>query len=107
VLEGLLDYERAGRKSAAVTKARERAEEYLTERRMFRSLRAGKIIAKRSLRFSYPPSWHYDVVRGLDYLRNAGINPDGRAAEAIEVVIARRHQNGRWPLNSAIPNVFH
>jgi hypothetical protein len=39
VLEGLLDYERAGRKSAAVTKARKRAENYLLERRMFRSLR--------------------------------------------------------------------
>ncbi len=41
VLEGLLDYERAGRKSAAVTKARKRAENYLLERRMFRSLRTG------------------------------------------------------------------
>jgi hypothetical protein len=35
VLEGLLDYERAGRKSAAVTQARKRAENYLLERRMF------------------------------------------------------------------------
>ena len=47
VLEGLLDYERAGRKSAAVTRARKRAENYLLERRMFRSFRAGKIIQKR------------------------------------------------------------
>ena len=31
VLEGLLEYERAGRKSAAITKARERAENYLLE----------------------------------------------------------------------------
>src|SRR5208283_2560551 len=31
VLEGLLDYQRAGRKSAAVTKARKRAENYLLE----------------------------------------------------------------------------
>src|SRR6202167_2121897 len=38
VLEGLLDYERAGRKSVAVTKARKRAENYLFERRMLRSL---------------------------------------------------------------------
>ena len=47
VLEGLLDYERAGRKSAAVTKARKRAENYLLERRIFRSLRSGEIIDKR------------------------------------------------------------
>jgi hypothetical protein len=103
VLEGLLDYERAGRKSAAVTKARRRAENYLLERRMFRSLRTGDVIDKRWLRFSFPPFWHYDVLRGLDYLRNAGIKPDSRVSEAIETVIERRHQNGRWPLNLLHP----
>jgi hypothetical protein len=99
VLEGLLDYERAGRKSAAVTKARKRAENYLLERRMFRSLRTGEVIDKRWLRFSFPTFWHYDVLRGLDYLRNAGVKPDRRVREAVETVIERRHQNGRWPLN--------
>jgi hypothetical protein len=99
VLEGLLGYERAGRKSAAVTRARKRAENYLLERRMFRSLRTGEVIDKRWLRFSFPTFWHYDVLRGLDYLRNAGIKPDSRVSEAIEIVINRRHQNGRWPLN--------
>jgi hypothetical protein len=103
VLEGLLEYERAGRKSAAVAKARKRAENYLLERRMFRSLRTGKIIDKRWLRFSYPPLWHYDVLRGLDYLRNVGMKPDTRVREAIQAVMARRHQNGRWPLNLLHP----
>jgi hypothetical protein len=102
-LEGLVDYERAGRKSAAVTKARKRGENYLLERRMFRSLRTGEVIDKRWLRFSFPTFWHYDVLRGLDYLRNAGVKPDGRVDEAIEVVIKRRHQNGRWPLNLLHP----
>jgi len=103
VLDGLLEYERAGRKSAAVTKARKRAENYLLERRMFRSLRTGGAINKRWLRFSFPTFWHYDVLRGLDYLRNAGIKPDSRVDEAIEIVIERRHQNGRWPLNLLHP----
>jgi hypothetical protein len=107
VLEGLLAYERArrktGSKAAAITKARKRAETYLLERHMFRSLRTGKIINKRWLRFSYPTHWHYDVLRGLDYLREAGIKPDSRIDEAIQVVIKRRHQNGRWPLNLLHP----
>jgi hypothetical protein len=103
VLEGLLDYQRAGRKSAAVAKARKRAENYLLDRRMFRSLRTGEVIDKRWLRFSYPPFWHYDVLRGLDYLRSAGLKPDSRIAEAIEIVGKRRHQNGRWPLNLLHP----
>src|SRR5215469_2243690 len=99
VLEGLLAYEGAGRKSAAVAKARRRAENYLLERRMMRSLRTGEVLDERWLRFSFPMFWHYDVLRGLDYLRKAGIKPDRRAAEGVETVIKRRHQNGRWPLN--------
>lgn len=99
VLEGLLAYERAGRKSRAITNARKRAEKYLLERRMFRGLRSGEVIDERWLRFSFPTFWHYDVLRGLDYLRNAGVKPDDRAREAVEIVIQRRHQNGRWPLN--------
>jgi hypothetical protein len=103
VLEGLLDYEQAGRRSAAVTKARKRAENHLLERHMFRSLRTGETIDKRWLRFSFPTFWHYDVLRGLDYLRNAGIKPDARISDAIQIVIKRRHQNGRWPLNLLHP----
>ena len=99
VLEGLLAYERAGRKSVAVTKARKRGENYLLDRELFRSLRTGKVIDERWLRFSFPTFWHYDVLRGLDYLRNAGVNPDRRVRKAIDTVIKRRHQNGRWPLN--------
>ena len=103
VLEGLLEYERAGRKSAAVTQARKRAENYILDRGMFRSLRTGEVIEKRWLRFAFPPFWHYDVLRGLDYLRNAGITPDNRVSDAIEIVMKRPHQNGRWPLNLLHP----
>ena len=66
---------------------------------MFRSLRTGEVIDERWLRFFFPTFWHYDILRGLDYLRNGGIKPDRRVREAMEVVIHRRHQNGRWPLN--------
>ncbi|MFZ1939458.1 MAG: hypothetical protein WBA18_20275 [Terracidiphilus sp.] len=99
VLEGLLAYERAMRSSPAVTRARKRGEKYLLERRMFHSLRTGEVIDERWLRFSFPTYWHYDVLRGLDYLRNAGVKPDSRVREALETVIKRRQHNGRWPLN--------
>ena len=42
-------------------------------------------------------------MRGLDYLRDAGATPDSRVHDAIEIVIERRHQNGRWPLNLVHP----
>jgi hypothetical protein len=99
VLEGLLAYERGGRKRAAVISARKKGEKYLLDRGMFRSLRTGEVIDERWLRFSFPTFWHYDVLRGLDYLRSAEIKPDQRVREAVEIVIKRGHQNGRWPLN--------
>jgi hypothetical protein len=103
VLEGLLEYEKARAATTAVAAARSRAHEYLLERRMFRSLSSGEVIDKHWLRFAFPSTWHYDVLRGLDYLRNAGVAPDERVAEAIGVVEQRRHQNGLWPLNTLHP----
>ena len=99
VLDGLLEYEKAEGPSTAITKARTRGQNYLLERRLFRSLRSGEVIDRRWMRFAFPTRCYYDVLRGLDYLRRAGVKPDERAAEAIQVVTLRRHQNGRWPLN--------
>ncbi len=99
VLEGLLEYERAWGDTIAVTAARLKAHEYLLERRMFRRLSTGEIIDRKWTRFAFPTVWHYDVLRGLDYLRSADLKPDERVAEAIGIVEARRHQNGRWPMN--------
>lgn len=99
VLEGLLEYERAWGSNAEVTAARAKAQEYLLERRMFRRLSNGEIVNRKWMRFTFPTMWHYDILRGLEYLRSAGVEPDDRVDEAVEVVKARRHQNGRWPMN--------
>ena len=71
---------------------------------MFRRLTTGEIVDRRWTRFSFPTMWHYDVLRGLDYLVSAGVEPDERVAEAIGIVEARRHQNGRWPMNHLHPD---
>ena len=96
VLEGLLEYERAKGATPAVTAARARGEAYLLERRMFRTLSSGEVINRDWTRFSFPPGYHYDVLRGLDYLRSAGVEPDDRIAEAIELVQKTRRSDGRW-----------
>jgi len=107
VLEGLLEYENAKGFNGVVTEARILAREYLLDRRMFRSLSSGEVIDRKWMRFSFPPTWHYDVLRGLDYLRSAGVEPDERVAEAVAVVAKRQHQNGRWPLNNLHPDRVH
>jgi len=104
VLEGLLQYEKARGATTTVTDARLRGHEYLLDRRLFRSLSSGEVIDRNWTRFSFPTVWYYDVLRGLDYLRSAGVEADERAAEAIELVKKRRHQNGRWPMNALRPD---
>ena len=59
------------------------------------------------LRFSFPTWWHYDVLRGLDYLRDAEVQPDERMAEAIGVVEDDRDPDGRWPLGNVYPGESH
>ncbi|MGF1622801.1 MAG: squalene cyclase [Rhodomicrobiaceae bacterium] len=99
VLEGLLEYEKTRGPSPTVTQARGRGQEYLLERRMFRSLTSGEIINERWTQFSFPVVWVYDILRGLDYLRSTGVPPDERVAEAVALVAGRRQPDGRWPLD--------
>ena len=112
VLEALLEHERAGGAPQAVTGARFRGQEYLLERGLMRRRSTGAVIERdrkggASWRhFAFPAWWHYDVLRGLDYLRRAGVTPDERVAEAIELVTSKRDGDGRWPLETRYPGVM-
>ena len=109
VLEALLEYDRAAGGIPAVTGARLRGQEYLLERRLFRRRSTGEVIERDRkggaawTRFAFPTWWHYDVLRGLEYLRRAGVAPDERVAEAIDLVASKRHDDGRWPLETRYP----
>jgi hypothetical protein len=107
VLDGLLEYERVAGASPALSEARQRAQEYLLERQLFRSRSTGAVIREDWLEFSFPPRWHYDVLRGLDYLRRAGVGHEPRLAEALEMVARRRDASGRWPLENPHPGKPH
>ncbi len=104
VLEALLEHERVGGGSPEVPDARLRGQEYLLERRLFRRLSTGDAIERDCkgdtvwTRFAFPTWWHYDVLRALEYLRSAGLTPDERVAEAVDLVASKRDDEGRWPL---------
>jgi len=112
VLEALLAYERVGDGTPEVTEARLRGQEYLLERRLFRRRSTGEAIARDRkggaewTRFAFPTWWHYDVLRGLEYLRGVGVKPDERVAEAIDLVASKRDGDGRWPLETRYPGVM-
>jgi hypothetical protein len=98
VLEALLEVERAGGTDAEVRAARLRGQEYLLERHLLRRRSTGEIIDAGWTRLSFPHWWHYDVLRGLHYLRRAGAAPDERVAEAVGLVARKCDASGRWLL---------
>jgi hypothetical protein len=112
VLEALLEYERAGNGTPAVTEARLRGQEYLLERQLFRRRSTGEAIERDRkgngswIRFAFPTWWHYDVLRGLEYLRSAGVVPDERMTEAIKLVASKCDDDGRWLLETRYPGVM-
>lgn len=106
VLEGLLEYERAGG-TKPVADARQRGEEYLLARSLFRRASTGEVVDPDWLQFSFPAQWHYDVLRGLDYFRSADDIPDPRLSEAVEQVRAKQHPGGSWLLENTHPGLAH
>lgn len=106
VLEGLLAYERSGG-SQDVRVARDRGEEYLLARRLLRRLSTGEVVNPAFETFSFPPQWHYDVLRALDYFRDVGGAPDPRLRDAIELLRSRQRPSGRWPLEAPHPGLIH
>lgn len=107
VLEGLLAFEEAYGARPAVTDARHLGHEYLLERRLLRRLSTGEIINSAWTRFAFPPLWHYDVLRALDYFRSATVTPDPRVEEAVRCVRDRRQQGGRWLLDVRHPDTLY
>ena len=101
VLEGLRHYElQRGRALREVRAAQRRGREFLLVHRLFRSHRTGRIIKPEFTRFSFPPRWHYDVLRALDYFQAVRAPRDPRLSDAIEIVLQHRRPDGRWPLQN-------
>ena len=99
VLEGLLEYERAVGSAPEIAAARRRGDEYLLERALFRRRSTGEVANPAFLTFGFPPRFHYDVLRALDYFRAAGAPPDPRMDDAVHAVERSRQADGRWLLD--------
>jgi hypothetical protein len=109
VLEALLAYELAFGARDDHTTARTRGERYLLDRQLFKRRSTGEpILIDRThgddfTQFAFPTWWHYDVLRGLDYLRAAGVKPDEQVADAIALVRSKQQADDRWLLDVRYP----
>jgi hypothetical protein len=102
VLEGLRHFQlHRGREVLEVRDAQGRGREFLLVHRLFRSHRTGEIIKPVFTRFSFPPRWHYDILRALDYFQAVNAPRDPRLAEAIDIVRSSQRKDGRWSLQQS------
>lgn len=109
VLEGITEYERSGyryRRDDLVA-ARATCMEFLLRHRLFRSERTGRPITGDVTRLHHPPRWHYDVLRGLDALADAGRPDDPRMDDALTLLLGRRRPDGLWAANKGYPGATH
>lgn len=105
VLEGLLEYERAVGGAPEITAARQRGEQYFLKRALMRRLSTGEVVNPEFLQCAFPPRYHYDVLRALDYFRSAAIHdkvqPDARLSDAVHLLESKRQPDGRWLLEAS------
>ncbi|HTS29244.1 MAG TPA: hypothetical protein VMH81_25400 [Bryobacteraceae bacterium] len=106
-LEALHDYGTLRpRLAGPAMEAQARGREFLLAHRMYRSHRTGEVVKDQMTRFPFPPRWHYDVLRGLDYFQNCHAPRDARLEDAIGLVEKRRQRDGVWLLASGYRGVI-
>ncbi|HEU4666518.1 MAG TPA: hypothetical protein VFS79_02560 [Arthrobacter sp.] len=95
VLEALLAYRRAGG-SVDVRDASSGGEAFFLAHHLYRSHRTGEIVNESFARFPFPPQWHFDVLRGLEYFRASGAACDPSLQDAVDGIRGARNQDGLW-----------
>ena len=81
-----------------VSASMSRGWEFLFQHRMYRSHRTGDLVNPAFTKLSFPPRWHYDMLRGLDHLQSADAPWDDRCRDAVVVLVSKRRGDGTWPL---------
>ncbi len=96
-LEALAEVAGVDRGRAEIYTAMALGREFFLRHRLYRSHRDGSVVNPAFTKLSFPPRWHYDLLRGLDHFQAVGSGWDPRYGDALEVLGERRRKNGTWP----------
>jgi hypothetical protein len=104
VLEALHEYEKGlPFITKEIIKSQDRGREFLLLHKLFRSHKTNKIAGIHFTRFSFPPRWHYDILRALDYFRECKVSCDERMNDAFEIIFRKQNSDGTWNLQQRYP----
>lgn len=76
--------------------AGERCAEVFLSRHMFKRLRDGKVMNPKFLQLHYPCYWRYDILLGLNVMRECGFLNDPRCSEALDLLQDKQLPEGGW-----------
>jgi hypothetical protein len=95
------------RRSAAVKRCIESSVEFLLKHHVYKSSHDPTKVAKPGwTRFGFPKMWSTDVLEILLILTRLGID-DKRMQGAIDLVVSRQNELGRWLLQDTFNDRFH
>jgi hypothetical protein len=105
VLEGLHEFISQGSiyRQNEILRVKKEAEEFLLMHQLYKSDRNGRIISEAFLKFPYPSRWRYDILRAMDYFQNAEVAYDDRMESALDFILSKRMNSGKWRLNAKYP----
>jgi len=96
-LEALTEAKRTRHDRPDVTAAMNAGREFFLRHRLYKSHRTGTVANPAFTKLSFPPRWHYDLLRGLDHFATTDSPSDHRYDAALEVLGQRRRRDGTWP----------
>lgn len=98
-LEALTEARRVGRGDQnAHALALDGGREFFLAHHLYKSHRTGEVVDPAFTRLSFPPRWRYDILRGLDHFAASDTPWDERFGDAVDALVQRRRNDGRWPV---------
>ncbi len=99
-LEALTEARRVHPDRAEIGVAMADGREFFLEHQLYQSHRDGTAANPAFTKLSFPPRWHYDLLRGLDHFAATNSPHDDRYDDALAVLDRRRRRDGTWPVQN-------
>ncbi len=106
VLEGLWEYEKTNPNLGVRQVIQEKQSEgieFLLAHHLYKSNTTWKPVDPKMTKLAFPPRWHFDLIRCLDYFQEKKQQKDERMCDAMELLRNKQTSDGFWKLEMKFP----